>query len=220
MAVSEQDLEILELWLDGELTDEQIEALRRRLAREPELAQMLDRLRADRQLRARLWQSLMPADSEVESLVLCVRSAIHRRLLWSQRLAVLRRVSAVAASIVLVFMAGWISHDRLQIRPRLQASSPSSDSQLASDNSSSGQIQFFTPPEGSSFVSFPTDPRTTIRPGRYVVQVVDPLGRPIAVQYLDEVVDPWKFTEELSRLQRRQPRSGQADNITPVADKP
>jgi anti-sigma factor RsiW len=117
MAVNEKDLETLEVWLDGELPAEQVDALRARISSEPEMAQAMDRLRADRQLRSLVWQTTEPAEAEVESLVAGVRAGIDRDEIWTLRFRALRNVSAIAASIVLVFAIGWISRDRLRIGP-------------------------------------------------------------------------------------------------------
>jgi hypothetical protein len=112
MSVSEHDLELLETWLDGELADEQVDALRRRLSHEPALAQMADQLRADRQLRASAWQGL-DRGGDIESLIARVRRDNRKQEVWTSRLQTLRQVSGIAAAIVLMFGAGWISRSRL-----------------------------------------------------------------------------------------------------------
>src|SRR4051794_12854491 len=85
MSVSDNDLESLEELLDGELPVEQAELLRRRMSVEPEMAQAMDRLRTDRQMRARVFAALEPSDSQVESLVANVRRDVRRDELRSLR---------------------------------------------------------------------------------------------------------------------------------------
>src|SRR3954447_20497797 len=114
MSVTENDLETLEELLDGELPVELADQLRRRLSDEPELAQAMDRLRGDRQMRAAMWVSLEPSDKQVESVISSVRREVRKHELWSQRLRMFRSVSGIAAAIVMVFTAGWISSRRLQ----------------------------------------------------------------------------------------------------------
>lgn len=116
MSVSDHDLEMLETWLDGELTEEQADALRRRMSNDTALAQMADQLRSDRQLRAHAWQGL-DSDADVEKLVANVRRENRKHELWGSRLQTLRQVSGIAASVALMFGAGWISRSRLSTSP-------------------------------------------------------------------------------------------------------
>ena len=115
MSVSEQDIEIVEEWLDGELTPQQVEALRSRLSAEPQLAEAADRLRSDKQLRCQLFQAFEPSQAEIERLVGAVRRDVRKEELWGSRLRTLSRVSGIAASIGAVFFVGWISRSRLQV---------------------------------------------------------------------------------------------------------
>jgi hypothetical protein len=124
MPVSDHDLETLETWLDGELAVEHADELRRRLSAETDLAQAVDRLRADRQVRAAIWQTMEPAEAQVEAVVKGVRTGIRKDEIWTMRFRVLRSASAIAASIVLVFAVGWISRDRLHVGPANHSAAP------------------------------------------------------------------------------------------------
>jgi hypothetical protein len=118
MAVTEHDLETLEVWLDGELPEMQADALRQRLSTEPELAQTLDRIRGERKIRAAIWNSMESSGGEAERLVASVRRGMRREDVINSRLRAVRNLSAVAAGIAIVFMAGWLSRGRLQVQPQ------------------------------------------------------------------------------------------------------
>ena len=104
--MSDNDLETLEVWLDGELSEEQVESLRRRLSVEPELSQTLDRLRSDRQIRAGIFQAMEPSAAEIETLVANARRGVRKEDLINSRLRALRNVASIAACMAVVFMAG------------------------------------------------------------------------------------------------------------------
>ncbi len=56
--IDDGDIELFEAFLDNELTAEQSEQLRKRLANEPALAAELEHLRSERKLRAAMFSSL------------------------------------------------------------------------------------------------------------------------------------------------------------------
>lgn len=115
MPISDNDLQVLEEWLDGELPEGQTESLRRRLSLEPELSQAMNRLRDERQLRSRLFTLLEPGENEIEVQIGHLRREVRREELWASRVRGLKKLTSLAAAIVLVFMAGWISRERLSI---------------------------------------------------------------------------------------------------------
>jgi hypothetical protein len=117
MAVNEHDLELMEQWLDGELPEPQAEALRARLTSEPQLAQVLDRLRGDRKMRADVFAALEPANHDVDSLINNVRRAVRKEEVWAWRYRTLRQITGVAAAVAMVFTAGWISRSKLHVGP-------------------------------------------------------------------------------------------------------
>jgi anti-sigma factor RsiW len=104
--ISEHDLELLESSLDGELGPDEAEAVRQRLATEPMLAQELDRLRADRELRLEAMMSFEPDESALSRVVAGTRRHMRKsELRWSY----LRRFGygvAAAACIAGAFLAG------------------------------------------------------------------------------------------------------------------
>lgn len=192
MAVTEQDLETLEVWLDGELPELQADALRQRLSAEPELAQTLDRLRGERKIRAAAWITLEPADAEVEALVSNVRRGMRKEDLVSSRLRVVRNFSSVAAGVAVVFMAGWLSHGRLQVgttnpNDSVVTNQPAPSMPLpprintginsGSNSPLSGDIRYVGTGDPTVRQSPQTfDGLSQMRP-RYRVNVVSPMGR-------------------------------------------
>jgi hypothetical protein len=206
--VTEHDLETLEVWLDGELSETQADSLRQRLSSEPELAQTLDRLRSERTIRAAVWNSMESSDGEAERLVASVRRGMRKEDLINSRLRAVRNFSAVAAGIAIVFMAGWLSHGRLQVGPEI-AVVPQISPNLPSVVPGAGSMP------KSSFPTFPDVTRGNIQvandsgslaTSRNLVQVLDPMdprarmlagaaaniGQPVLPRYKVYVVSPMK----------------------------
>jgi hypothetical protein len=107
MSVSEQELEVLENFLDGDLPPEQESALLTRLTSEPALRAAADALRGERALRSRVWQSLEGTDAEVQRVMEFVEEAVDQHTAWSYRLSTLRKFSAAAACILVGFLVGY-----------------------------------------------------------------------------------------------------------------
>ena len=57
-SASENDLELLESYLDDELTGRELEALRQRLSSEPQLAVAIDELKSQRQMRQQFFNQI------------------------------------------------------------------------------------------------------------------------------------------------------------------
>lgn len=111
-AVVEQDLELLEEYLDGALTPDEIERVNDRLAGEPALAAVLAELREERATRAAVWGSLEPSDAEVRRLIARVAAAGRRQATWGRVQRYTRFATAAAACLLIGFFAGWLGHDR------------------------------------------------------------------------------------------------------------
>lgn len=220
MSVSEHDLETLESWLDGELSDEQAESLRKRLAVEPQLAQALDRLRGDRQLRAAAWQGIDPSAGEVDSLIAGVRRSIRKQEIWSTRIRSLRNVSGIAAAIVLLFGAGWMSRERLHVGPVEQIpqtvaavnTTPSVNPPVISAQNPV-PLNPQSDPRHATLVSAGTLGGATLRNvpvspdgfrglrPTYKILVMDPANNIRFVKELDKIEDAQQFAERLIRMQ-------------------
>jgi len=223
MAVSENDLEILEVWLDGELSEEQVEALRRRVSVEPELSETLDRLRSDRQMRAGIFQALEPQGAEVETLVANVRRGVRKEELINGRLRTLRNVGAIAASIAVVFMAGWLSRTRLDIgAPNSGPIANANPSIVIPSAASMGTVALpsmspIRPDAGTVLVSAgdsrPPGVLTLSRniPNRplYNVRVINPFGRVVFEGPIDKLDDLKELPEAvLTAEQAIRPATG------------
>jgi anti-sigma factor RsiW len=113
MTITEPDLELLEAYLDGEVSGADADALQHRLRAEPELSAAMDDLRSQRAVRQSVWQALEPDQTTADQLAWRIRGAIE-----TQRQMPARRKwdtwqfarfgSAAAACIVLGFFVGWV----------------------------------------------------------------------------------------------------------------
>jgi hypothetical protein len=111
MSLSEQDLELLEAYTDGELTTAEEDALRERLSAEPELAAAMAAVRAERNLRLAIWKSYEPDEAAVQRLVSRVDAAVDRNTMWAHRMGSFRRWSAAAACILIGIMIGRVGNN-------------------------------------------------------------------------------------------------------------
>jgi hypothetical protein len=224
MSVSDHDLETLETWLDGELTEEQADALRRRLSTEPALAQIADQLRSDRQLRASAWAGL-DSGGDVEALIARVRRENRKHELWSGRLQTLRQVSGIAAAIVLMFGAGWISRSRLETAqdqpPAVVATNQNTQSAPAPADANRGNTMLAV--DNGLRINRPSDPNPQLasrqsqqpnpllvpfdmrslsvtRP-RFQVQVLDAFGNVQYVRPMDAFSDAVQLADYIGHFQ-------------------
>jgi anti-sigma factor RsiW len=138
------DLELLEVYLDGELGGPETAAVAQRLSTDPLLASTLADLRAQRALRAAVWTALEPDTRAADQLVWRVRGAAaeHRHQstaatsavrsparLRQNTLAVARWVAAAAACVVIGFSIGRIgrgAHD-IAVSPTAAGTSTPND---------------------------------------------------------------------------------------------
>jgi hypothetical protein len=106
MSVTENDLEILESYLDDELAPRELEALRQRLSSEPALASAMDELRAEREMRQSYFASCEPDDASVERLVRAVNKSVTQEIVWSKRSRSLGWIGGLAACLLVGFGVG------------------------------------------------------------------------------------------------------------------
>jgi hypothetical protein len=215
MIVNDQDLELMEQWLDGELTEPQAEALRQRIAGEPQLAQVLDRLRGDRKMRAEIFAVLEPTHHDVDAMINNVRRAVRKEEVWAWRVRMLRQVSGVAAAIAMVFTAGWISRSKLHVGPITEPIKLSSPAILVYVPTPSATPVQPAAPDNTGTAAFTAFPRgrdgfSTMRP-TYKIVLADPMNRAIAAKDLEDigsVEDVQRvWTEFVSFVNHRQPPS-------------
>jgi len=114
-AVSEQLLEQLEEYLDGALAPDEVERLNARLANDPALADALDELRAEREVRAVVWHAIESRELEARALADRIITTAHRNdrrdTAWTRVGRYAQFGSAAAACLMLGLFFGWLGHD-------------------------------------------------------------------------------------------------------------
>jgi anti-sigma factor RsiW len=178
--VTEQDLEQLEAYVDGELTTTDEDALRARLQAEPILAEAMRRVRADRDIRLAVWKGYEPNEASVARLVAKVDAAVDRNTNWSYKLSNLKRVSAAAACIVLGVLIGRVGN-----QGAVMPNSPVAHLPGGGGVPGGGR--------GPTMVSNPIE-----------FPIVNEQGQPVGVQRFQTMREAQEFLEELSRFHRMQ----------------
>lgn len=181
--VPEYDLQLLEAYLDDALAASQVEVVDARLAREPRLGEALHSLRAQRAVRAAVWQSIHGDDCAAEVMPDRVRRGIARHELMTRVLRGLRVGGGVAACVALVW-GGWMMRG---------ASVPS--------------VVRVAGPVPARRAVVPFDAA-----GIYRVALTDEAGKVIAVQPFTKIEEARQFADDLERYEarRREVRQGSA----------
>jgi anti-sigma factor RsiW len=176
LQASDPDFELLEAYLDNELTETELGRLRERLASEPELAEALARMSVEYSLRRAVWQAMEPSGAGGARLADdCSRSA--RRIdLRRRRFKVWRLTGAAAACLMIGFLAGWIGRGNT-----VSAAS-------TTDKSTPAQ-------------SRPAEPAHS---NAYQVALTDEAGNITAVQKFDSLEAARNFAADVGRWQARQ----------------
>jgi anti-sigma factor RsiW len=104
--VPDQDLMLLESYLDDELSANEVEALRERLIEEPELADALVDLRAARAARQKVFGTMEPGELAVSDMVAKVQKTVRSRIRWNTRVRESLRYVAAAACVTIGVMVG------------------------------------------------------------------------------------------------------------------
>jgi anti-sigma factor RsiW len=103
--IDDGDIELLEAFLDDELTPAQSQILRERFASEPGLENELEHLRAERKLRAGMFSSLEGGEEAVVERILAqTKSSANGGPAKMQ----LRYAMAAAALVAIGFLVGWM----------------------------------------------------------------------------------------------------------------
>lgn len=169
--VPDDDLDLLECYLDDALDEAQSESLRLRLAKEPSLAAALRQLRDERAQRQAFFQSIDPTPAEVDAFVAGVKQSSQRTTWWHRQWRWAKLGSALAACVV----AGMLIGDLV----RTNAVRPGT----AIDDL------------GAPIVNTNQPPRQT-----YAVEVTDEAGRVIAVQHFENPSEATDFANDLRKL--------------------
>ncbi len=202
MSVLDDDLELLEAHLDGELPPTEEESLGERLNAEPGLAAALKGLRLDRELRHRAWQSMEPKRSAVEAFSRAASRQIQAAAgeqFWQRTSGRLRGIAAAAACLLIGFSLGRIVNSGV-LNPQ---SSPGPTVAGSGSNpiAATGGRQSDRPDDGDAFEVLVTDDR----------------GLQIGVHRFPTRQSATEFVNHVNQYQRRNQRVHDAQ-VIPVAD--
>src|SRR4051812_3955467 len=107
--LNENDLMLLDSYLDDELSALEHDALEQRLSREPALSAALNELRVQRALRCSVYATFEPSAAMVQRVVASVERKVEGHMVWAERARGLRWLSGVAAMLLIGFLGGYIS---------------------------------------------------------------------------------------------------------------
>jgi anti-sigma factor RsiW len=202
MVISDNDLELLETYLDGALDAAETESVRRRLRDEPQLVTALEELRGQRAARQAVWRAMEPDQATADRLTWRIRGGIAKEL-SSPAVASPRRRwdswqiarvgSAAAACVVLGFFIGWVGrahHSNVSLQP-------------------AGEEPMAVNKTDTTSTAMPTGPIS--------VPVSDEYGRVVAFQKFDNAADARAFTEGLNRARNGAPMAGALPVASPDA---
>jgi anti-sigma factor RsiW len=199
MPISEQDLELLEAYLDGELPMAEAELLWRRLSSDKELSAELDELRAARAIRQAVWEAMEPNVMAASAVAKRVDKAIRTRRVLETSRRWLGVAVAVAACVLVGFRIGWVEH----VSPTGVQLAGSDLQRLAHVDSQQAPHQTFT------------------------VAIRDQNGNVVSMPHFETRQDAIDFTTTLNAMQQSQgpaqailpmQRRDPSQNIVPVND--
>ncbi len=121
-AVSDNDLELLESYLDEALPRAEAAELRHRMAADAALASAMTELRHERALCQKLWEANDPDDQAADRLIANIHSSIRKHELRRFATRSVRYGSAVAACLGIAILAGVLWHGRTPDSAKPQAS--------------------------------------------------------------------------------------------------
>jgi len=191
MSLSDPDLEMLESYLDGELSGSEGDALIDRLRREPQLAGALETLKGERAVRVAIWQSCEPSEASVERLMGRVERKIDNHWMWTRRLSKLRVLSGAAACILVGVLMGYAGRGQNQPgradQPMLVQGQP-----VSTAGGSGGPVD---------------------------VPLVDEYGNVVAVQRFDDAAKAQQFIEDMRQDEAKREQGHTPGKIVPVSQK-
>jgi anti-sigma factor RsiW len=203
--VPDPDFELLENYLDGELTPGEVQRLEQRLVLEPELSAALGRMSAEHAVRQAVWQSMEPGEAAARSLAAAVGASARRSNL--RRLVMkFARVSGAVAACVVLFLAGFgvgrgkaapdnsTGGDEVPVMNR-SATRPSSSADAAAYFYTAGKHAHPQPPAAPAGA----EPVTVFQ-----VALTDEAGNITAVQKFDNLKEAQNFAAEVELWQARQ----------------
>ncbi|MBC8107618.1 MAG: hypothetical protein H7Z14_13590 [Anaerolineae bacterium] len=187
-SVSEQDLELLETYLDNELLGDEMNQVRARLKNEPALAIALEQLTRDRQLRHQVFfamdrEGAATARATSDSIGRSLNQAAVREVAWGNRRQILRHACAAAACIVVGLLVGWFGRERAENRFANQT-----------NRNTASQVGDATAVPDANEVA----------EGGFTVGITDDRGRVLAQQRFATLNEARQFSSDLLRWQTRQ----------------
>jgi anti-sigma factor RsiW len=194
MSVNDQDLELLETYLDDELSPSEQESLRRRLSSEPPLAAAMETLRDQRQMRSQWLSAAEPSGDEIERLITSVRKSITREQLWGQRAKWIRRATAMAACLVVGIIGGY--------GLRGFNNTPGANYPTAIVNGQTPvSFEQQQPPEPISFNPVNVGTLSNSTGGPYQIRIVDDAGHLLGVQRFQTADQAQQFRNQFTNWQ-------------------
>jgi len=215
MPMSDTDIELLEGHLDGELSSSEDQALCDRLSSDHELATELAAMRADRALRAEVFELFEPDDATVRNLVLSVRKQVTKEAVWGDRLRIIRYITSAAAVVMISFFAGWLGKGTAVPNNK----DPQAGAMLAQRTDGVGNFDGVQSNGGTTSLvgefAHPAAPAAeNQQAGRYQVNLTDPFGRVLAVQHFNSLDEASEFRDDLNRWQKQQQQQAHtAENV-------
>ena len=198
-SLTDQDLELLEAYVDGELSGADEEELRRRLDAERGLAAALETLRAEAHVRTQVWKGYEPDEAAVRRLIERVDASVDRNTIWAHRLSKIRTLSAAAACVVLGVLIGRVT---------FSGHSPA-------DGGISNATRVDAPGGGPARIIAPSHQQG----GPVQFRIVDGSGNPITLQPFNSQKEADDFLLDLARWQHEQEQLRQTGTTMPSSGK-
>ena len=210
MSLSDHDLELLDRYLDGDLTDAEAVGIEARLGSDADLSAELSRLREHRAARCQAFASLEASDVEAQQLQWYIRGAIHqaageeaasvggaaRTALGDRLRGLVGGLSRIAAILLVGFIVGYgyRSVDRVPVAPTVTGLDPTiAGGRIAAGSAGADAVQ--------PVASFPSDP--VAGADGFVVSMRDQFGNVIATKKFRTLQEARDFTGDVERWQQR-----------------
>ena len=194
---TDHDLELLEAFADGELGEQDDQALRARLASEPQLGALLEAVRADRAVRAQVFTSFEPNDAAVERLIARIHGSVNRNTMWAARLSKLRVATSAAACVMIGLLIGRVAY---RTPP-------------ASTNVPSGPMSVVEVPPSQGSAGGVTNVNAPVQ-----FRIVDANNQPVTLQPFNSAREAQEFIEDLRRWEQRQEQIRRGEGTAPTIE--
>lgn len=145
--MTENDLQMLEIWLDGELPPAEAQDLQARLAGDAPLAAGVAELRQQRELLAGIYAAMEPDEAAIDRVNRRIRTSLEQRRRFAWRMHIVRTAGAIAACAAIGFGVGWIGRGGMNMSATPAAAPHKYQVNIADE---SGQIigtQHFSSPD-------------------------------------------------------------------------